>query len=404
MNWKLIESLPFSGIGISARHFSTLQPVSTLRAASQHFETVGIDIVDEVLVRTVRIGVGKEIVIDSYLGVRAVVGIHPVDRGALDLAAVSGIAAAAFRIIFAEDLDDISVLVLAAAGAGDEIRPLQTDLKARIHPLELRRRDFHKVVSLNEQITGETDLACSVLRTKRIVLHREKLCFPLGIICDRQLHGVQDCHHAASVFVQIVAQATLKQRPVDGGIDLGHADLFTERADRTRGIAAAAQTAQRRHPGIVPTGNAPLFNELAQLSLGHDRIVDAETGKLDLTGLDAGDRILQRAERVGDALKRILDRVGKVVHREDAPFGPLTVMLNIADPVKDRIAHVEVAALQIDLGAQCIAPLFKLAVLHALKEIQTLLDRAIAPGRDSGVRRIAAVFAELLRCQLADSK
>ena len=57
-------------------------------AARQHFETVGIDIVEEVLVRTVRIRVGKEIVIDSYLGVRAVVGIHPVDRGALDLAAV----------------------------------------------------------------------------------------------------------------------------------------------------------------------------------------------------------------------------------------------------------------------------------------------------------------------------
>ena len=77
-------------------------------------------------------------------------------------------------------------------------------------------------------------------------------------------------------------------------------------------------------------------------------------------------------------------------------------MLDIADAVQHRIAHVEVAALQIDLGAQRIAPLFKLAVLHALEEIQTLLDRAIAPGRDSGVRRIAAVFAELLRCQLAD--
>ncbi len=66
-------------------------------AAGQHFEAVGIDIIKEVLVRTVRIWVGKEIVIDSHLGVGTVVGVHPVDRCALDLASVGGVTAAAFR-------------------------------------------------------------------------------------------------------------------------------------------------------------------------------------------------------------------------------------------------------------------------------------------------------------------
>ena len=112
--------------------------------------------------------------------------------------------------------------------------------------------------------------------------------------------------------------------------------------------------------------------------------------------------IFKGAQRVGDALKCVLDGMGKIIHREDAPLGSLTVMLDVTDTVEDRIAHVEVAALQIDLCAQRVAPFFKLAVLHALKQIETFLDRTIAPGTDSGMRRIAAVFAELLGCQLAD--
>ena len=41
-----------------------------------------------------------------------------------------------------------------------------------------------------------------------------------------------------------------------------------------------------------------------------------------------------------NALKRVLNGVGKVIHREDAPFGALTVMLDISYAVKHRVTHI----------------------------------------------------------------
>ena len=110
--------------------------------------------------------------------------------------------------------------------------------------------------------------------------------------------------------------------------------------------------------------------------------------------------IFQRAQRVRDALKRVLDRVCEVVHREDAPFRALAVVLDIADAVEHRVAHVEVAGCEVDLRAQGIPALRELTGAHAREQVETFLDRAITPGADGGGVHIAAVFAELLRRQL----
>ena len=101
-----------------------------------------------------------------------------------------------------------------------------------------------------------------------------------------------------------------------------------------------------------------------------------------------------------DALKRVLYRVGKVVHREDAPFRALPVVLDIADAVEHGVTHVEVAAGKVYLRAQGIASLFKLAVFHALKKVEAFLNGPVTPRTDGGVRRVAAVFLELLRRKL----
>ena len=103
-----------------------------------------------------------------------------------------------------------------------------------------------------------------------------------------------------------------------------------------------------------------------------------------------------------DALKRVLYRVGKVVHREDAPLGALTVMLNVADAVEHGIAHVEIAAGEVNLCAQSVAALFKFTVFHAFKEVEAFLDGPVAPGTDSGMRCITAVLLELVGRELTD--
>ena len=78
-------------------------------------------------------------------------------------------------------------------------------------------------------------------------------------------------------------------------------------------------------------------------------------------------------------------------------------MLDIPDAVQHRVAHIEVAACQVDLGAQGVLAFREFAVLHPLEEVEVLLDRPVAPGAErAGCVSVAAVLAELLGRQLAD--
>ena len=77
------------------------------------------------------------------------------------------------------------------------------------------------------------------------------------------------------------------------------------------------------------------------------------------------------------------------------------MVLDVADAVEHGVAHIEVAGGEVDLRTQGILALRELAGAHAREQIEVFLDRAVAPGADGGGVHIAAVFAELLRRQLA---
>ena len=255
-----------------------------------------------------------------------------------------------------------------------------------------------------------------LLRCGGIVLDLEGLAAPLGIVGDGQLHRMQDSHRALRCAVQIVPEAALQFGKFNDVRALRDADHLAEIADGLCGVAAAAEAAERGHAGIVPAAHVPLFDQLAELSLAHHGVVDAEPRKFDLAGLVVRDGdvvhdpvvkravvlIFQGAERVRDALERVLDRMREVVHREDAPFRALAVMVDVADAVNDRIAHVEIAAGKVDLRAQGHLPFGDLAVLHLLEQRQVLLDRPVAVGRGRRDADVAAVRPELFRRQFAD--
>ena len=256
----------------------------------------------------------------------------------------------------------------------------------------------------------------ALLGSRGVILHGEGLALTLGIVGDRQLHGVQNRHGALGVGVEILAEAELQSAVLNDAGGLTHADHLAEIADGAGGIATAAQAAQGRHTGIVPAGDAALLHQLAELTLGHDGMVDAEAGELDLTGLVIGDGdvvhhpviqgtmilILQGAEAVGDALKGILNGMGKVVHGEHAPARALTMMLNETNTVDDGVAHVEVAGGKVNLGAEGHLALLHLTGDHLLEERTGLFNGTVTVGGHGGDTHIAAVGAELLGRQLTD--
>ena len=91
--------------------------------------------------------------------------------------------------------------------------------------------------------------------------------------------------------------------------------------------------------------------------------------------------VLERAERVGDPLDGIGERVRVVVHRIDAPRVAGAVVRRVADAVEHRVAHVDVRRGHVDLRAQHVRAVGELPRAHAPEEIEVLRGRAVAVRR-----------------------
>src|SRR5437867_5505728 len=214
-----------------------------------------------------------------------------------------------------------------------------------------------------------------------------------GIIRDDQLQRAQDGHAALGACVEVLADAVLEQRQLDHVVGLGHADALAEVADALGRVAAAAQAGQRRHAWIVPAAHEAAFHQLEQLPLRHHGVTEVQARELDLLRMEDAERVevpvverpvvlvLERADRVRDALDGVGLAVRPVVHRVDAPRVAGALVRRLADPVHDGIAQVDVAARHVDLRAQRLAAIGKLAGAHAAEQLEVLLDRAIAMGR-----------------------
>ena len=112
---------------------------------------------------------------------------------------------------------------------------------------------------------------------------------------------------------------------------------------------------------------------------------------------------LQRAERVRDAFDRVRDRVRVVVGRIDAPGVAGAVMRRVPDAVERRIAHVDVGRRHVDLRAQHVRAVGKLARAHPPEQVEVLLDRPVAIRAVAArLGQRAAILADLVGRQAVD--
>ncbi|MPN27220.1 hypothetical protein SDC9_174648 [bioreactor metagenome] len=106
---------------------------------------------------------------------------------------------------------------------------------------------------------------------------------------------------------------------------------------------------------------------------------------------------LQRAQRVGHALQRVLQRVLEVVHRVDAPFAARAVVVVAQDPVERRVPHQNVRRRHIDLRAEGSGSIREVARFHARKKGQVFFHAAVPPRAvAAGLREGAPVFPHLV--------
>ena len=107
---------------------------------------------------------------------------------------------------------------------------------------------------------------------------------------------------------------------------------------------------------------------------------------------------------MGDALDGVLNGVGEVVHRVDAPLIALTVMLGVLDTVDGRVPHVHVGAGEVDLSTEGLFALLELARTHPAEQVEVLFRGAVAPRRGTaGLASVAAaVLTHLVAGQVID--
>ena len=86
--------------------------------------------------------------------------------------------------------------------------------------------------------------------------------------------------------------------------------------------------------------------------------------------------VFKRAERVRDAFDGVRQRMRVVVHGVDRPLASGPMMLGMANPVEDRIAHVDVGRRHIDLGPQDMGTVRELSGAHSSKKVEVFVDGA----------------------------
>ena len=313
------------------------------------------------------------------------------------------------------DDGNLPVLILLTAHSLHEIRVHEPHLIARIKPLVFGDRGLHKVVPLDIELSSERDLTFQKVRIFKVVVRVEHLRLSFRIIVDHELDRVEDSHHAGDFHFQIVTDAVLEHRVIDRGIRLGNADKLNESLDRLGRKSPAAKRSDRDKARVIPAVDDPVLDKLFDIALACDDI-----GQIHLCELDLLRRMLplgvfndpliertvilelKRADGVGNAFDRVLDRMSEVIHRINAPAVTGVVMRKARDPVNDRISHIDIGRGHVDLRAEDLGTVGVLPVFHFRKELQVLLNAPVPVGAvPAGLLERSSVLADLFRREVA---
>ena len=87
---------------------------------------------------------------------------------------------------------------------------------------------------------------------------------------------------------------------------------------------------------------------------------------------------LKGTQRVCNTLEVVALTVRKVVHRIYLPLVASAVVWVVYNAIDDRVAEVHIRACHINLGTKHHSTLLNLAICHLHKEVEVLLNRAVA--------------------------
>ena len=100
---------------------------------------------------------------------------------------------------------------------------------------------------------------------------------------------------------------------------------------------------------------------------------------------------------MSNALLGIFQRVREVIHRIHAPGVAGIVMGRMHHSIKNRVAHVHIPRLHVDISAQNCPTIFKASLTHLFEKLEALFHRTLTMRRwRSSLGHIAALLADFL--------
>ena len=315
------ELEPLAGLGIGQAFFQ-LGVVNDLHA-------VGVQVILEVsaIGNAVHVSFGKQLVVQVDLSIHAVLAADPMD-GAAHLAAIGGVAVAGFQVSFGMDGHHVAGFVLIHTGAAHQVSTHQADFAAQGQALELRRGNLKEIALVDPDFLGKGNRAGGgiVGVTVGVVGQIKILDLVSRVVVDHQLDRLQNGNAAGGVQLQLGAQHGFQLAHIHQAVCFGNTGGAHKLKNAGGGVAAAAQTAQGGHAGVIPAVHNVLFHQFTQVALAHDGVGHVQAGKFALFG-EAGTKNIghdpliqgavvlefQAAHGMGDALNGVLNGVGKVI-------------------------------------------------------------------------------------------
>ena len=86
---------------------------------------------------------------------------------------------------------------------------------------------------------------------------------------------------------------------------------------------------------------------------------------------------LKRTNRMSNALDSIGKRMGKIIHRVNAPLITGAMVSSMCNSIDYRIAHNDIGGCHVNLCPKNMGAILKLTVLHFLKEFEIFFYTAV---------------------------
>ena len=243
----------------------------------------GIQVVGEItsIHSLLGIRVEKEAVVQPHLAFNRRCGIDPLNR-AFDLSSIGRIPASTLGIVGADQLNDLSVLVLDDLFAGHIISVFQSDFFSRGQAKVFLGRVFHEIVLVYEDFSRERHFPCSGFRIFGIVDRIHFLRLSLGVILYHHLEGIEYTQSTDCSFVEVRPQAMLEEFNLDHVFPFGQTYSLREFANGFRGVAPSSHSLQSSHPRVVPTVHVSFIDQAKHFAFAHHDISHVQSGEFNL--------------------------------------------------------------------------------------------------------------------------